>query len=113
MADRTSLSRHRVRSPAQVAGLEPTAGGQYGHARNARRSGSRLPAEETGKVASYQNAAGLQVTCTRLTAGPFGIHIPNGPGACPSAAGIAEADEIDVARCLQVQRPAGPCDDDH
>jgi homospermidine synthase len=89
MADRTSLSRHRV------------------------RSGSRLPAEETGKVASYQNAAALQVTCTRLTAGPLGINIPNGPGACPSAAGIVEAGEIDIARCSQAQRPAGPCDDDH
>ena len=113
MADSTSLSRHRVRSPAQVAGLEPTAGGQYGHARNARRSGSRLPTEETGKLASYQNAVGLQVTCTRLTAGPFAIYIPNGSGACPSAAGIIEADEIDVARCWQVPRPAGPGDDDH
>ena len=65
MADSTSLSRHRVRSPAQVA----------------------------GKLASYPNAAGRQVTCTRPTAGPFGSYIPNGPGACPSATGIVEADD--------------------
>ena len=184
MADHQSLSSHRVRSLAQVAGLEPTAGLQYGlrvtrtgsislagyftmtsdsgevsyrrsfrctyrpagaamlswhelpgnpgqsqrtheildeadtldgidglgvlrygHARNACRSGSRLSVEETGKLASYQNAAGLQATSTRLTDRPFGIHIPNGPGACPSAAGIVEADPIDFARCLQLQRP--------
>lgn len=66
MADHESLSRHRVRSLAQVAGLEPT--------------------------------AGLQVTSARLTARPFGIYILNGPGACPPAAGIVEADEIDFAR---------------
>jgi len=46
-----------------------------------------------GKLASYPNAAGRQVTCTRPTAGPFGSYIPNGPGACPSATGIVEADD--------------------
>ena len=61
MADHESLSGHRVRSAAQVADLEPT--------------------------------AGLQVTCGRPTARPFGIYIPNGPGACPLAAGIVEADD--------------------
>ena len=73
MADHESLSSHRVRSRAQVAGREPT--------------------------------GGLQVTSARLTGRPFGMYIPNGPGACPSAAGIVEADEIGFARCLQVQRP--------
>ena len=73
MADHESLSRHRARSPARVAGLEP--------------------------------AAGLRVISARLTARPFGIYILNGPGACPSAAGIVEADEIDFARFLQLQRP--------
>jgi homospermidine synthase len=55
-------------------------------------------------VRSAAQVAGLQVTFGRLTARPFGIYIPNGPGACPSAAGIVEADEIDFARCLQLQR---------
>ena len=44
-------------------------------------SGHRV--QETGKLASDQNAAGLQVTSARLTGRPFGIYIPNGPGACP------------------------------
>ena len=57
------------------------------------------------QVASLEPTEGLQVTSARLTDRPFGIHIPNGPGACPSAAGIVEADEIDFARCLQLQRP--------
>jgi hypothetical protein len=61
MADHESLSGHRVRSPAPVAGLEP--------------------------------ATGLQVTCGRPTARPFGIYIPNGPGACLPAAGVVEADD--------------------
>jgi homospermidine synthase len=66
-------------------------------------SGHRVRSPEP--VAGLEPTAGLQVTGGRQTARPFGIYIPNGPGACPSAAGIVEADEIDFARCLQLQRP--------
>jgi multisubunit Na+/H+ antiporter MnhC subunit len=59
-------------------------------------SGHRV--EETGRLASYQDAAGLQVTSARLTGRPFGIYIPNGPGACAPAAGIVEADATMITR---------------
>ena len=55
----------------------------YRHARNACRPGSWLSVDEIGKLASDQNAAGLQVTSARLTGRPFGIYVPNGPGRLP------------------------------
>ncbi|MGD0608535.1 MAG: saccharopine dehydrogenase C-terminal domain-containing protein [Streptosporangiaceae bacterium] len=73
----------------------------YGHARNACWSGSRLSAEETRKLAPDQNATGLQVTSAVLAGMVWAAENAD--------AGIVEADEIDFARCLQVQRPClGP-----
>jgi homospermidine synthase len=69
----------------------------YGHARNAYWFGSRLSVEETRKLAPYQNATGLQVTSAVLAGMVWAAENPD--------AGIVEADEIDFARCLQVQRP--------
>jgi homospermidine synthase len=69
----------------------------YGHARNAYWFGSRLSVEETRELAPYQNATGLQVTSAVLAGLVWATENPE--------AGIVEADEIDFARCLQVQRP--------
>ena len=69
----------------------------YGHARNAYWFGSRLSVEETRELAPYQNATGLQVTSAVLAGMVWAAENPE--------AGIVEADEIDFARCLQVQRP--------
>src|SRR5271170_1949738 len=69
----------------------------YGHARNAYWFGSRLSVEETRKLAPDQNATGLQVTSAVLAGMVWAVENAD--------AGIVEADEIDFARCLQVQRP--------
>ena len=69
----------------------------YGHARNAYWFGSRLSIEETRKLAPYQNATGLQVTSAVLAGMVWALENAD--------AGIVEADEIDFARCLQVQKP--------
>jgi homospermidine synthase len=69
----------------------------YGHARNAYWFGSRLSVEETRELAPYQNATGLQVTSAVLAGMVWATENPD--------AGIVEADEIDFARCLEVQRP--------
>jgi homospermidine synthase len=70
----------------------------YGRARNAYWFGSRLSVEETRKLAPYRNAAGLQVTSAVLAGMVWAAE--------NASAGIVEADEIDFARCLQVQRPS-------
>ncbi|MBS1300879.1 saccharopine dehydrogenase NADP-binding domain-containing protein [Loktanella sp. SALINAS62] len=69
----------------------------YGHARNAVWYGSRLSNAQARKLAPYQNATGLQVTSAVLAGMVWALENPN--------AGIVETDEMDHARCLQVQRP--------
>ena len=69
----------------------------YGHAKNALWYGSRLSNEETKALAPYQNATGLQVTSAVLAGMVWAIENPN--------AGIVETDEMDHARCLEVQLP--------
>ena len=69
----------------------------YGHDKNAMWFGSRLSNEETKDLAPYQNATGLQVTSAVLAGMVWALENPN--------AGIVEADEMDHARCLQVQMP--------
>jgi homospermidine synthase len=69
----------------------------YGHAKNAYWYGSQLSIEETRRIAPYQNATGLQVTSAVLAGMVWALDNPN--------AGIVEADEMDFARCLQVQMP--------
>jgi homospermidine synthase len=69
----------------------------YGHARNAYWYGSRLSNDETKLLAPHQNATGLQVTSAVLAGMVWALENPD--------AGIVEADEIDFARCLEVQRP--------
>jgi homospermidine synthase len=69
----------------------------YGHERNAYWYGSRLSNAETRQLAPHQNATGLQVTSAVLAAMVWALEHPD--------AGIVEADEIDFARCLDVQAP--------
>lgn len=69
----------------------------YGHEKNALWYGSRLSNEEARKLAPYQNATGLQVTSAVLAGMVWALENPQ--------AGIVETDEMDHARCLEVQRP--------
>jgi homospermidine synthase len=69
----------------------------YGHEKNALWFGSRLSNAETRDLAPYQNATGLQVTSAVLAGMVWALENPQ--------AGIVEADEMDHARCLEVQRP--------
>ncbi len=69
----------------------------YGHKKNAYWYGSQLSIEETRRIASYQNATGLQVTSAVIAGMVWALENPN--------AGIVEADEMDFRRCLDVQRP--------
>jgi len=69
----------------------------YGHARNALWFGSRLSNAETRNLAPFQNATGLQVTSAVLAGMVWALENPD--------AGIVETDEMDHARCLEVQRP--------
>jgi len=69
----------------------------YGHARNAYWYGSQLSIDETRLLAPYQNATGLQVTSAVLAGMVWALENPQ--------AGIVEADDLDLRRCLEVQRP--------
>lgn len=69
----------------------------FGHAKNAYWYGSRLTIEEARELAPYQNATGLQVTSAVMAGMVWALENPN--------AGIVEADEMDYARCLEVQKP--------
>jgi homospermidine synthase len=69
----------------------------YGHAKNAYWYGSQLSIEETRRIASYQNATGLQVSSAVLAGLVWALENPK--------AGIVEADEMDYRRCLEVQSP--------
>src|SRR5579863_7216780 len=89
---------HRILDEADILdGVDELGVLLYGHARNAYWFGSRLSVEETRKLAPYQNATGLQVTSAVLAGMVWAVENAD--------AGIVEADEIDFARCLQVQRP--------
>ncbi len=69
----------------------------YGHEKNALWYGSRLSNAETRDLAPYQNATGLQVTSAVLAGMVWALENPD--------AGIVETDEMDHARCLEVQKP--------
>ncbi len=69
----------------------------YGHAKNALWYGSRLSIQETRALAPFQNATGLQVTSAVLAGMVWALENPE--------AGIVETDEMDHARCLEIQRP--------
>lgn len=69
----------------------------YGHAKNAYWYGSQLSIEQARILAPHQNATGLQVTSGMLAGIVWALENPD--------AGVVEADDMDFARCLDVQRP--------
>ncbi|EAR49800.1 probable homospermidine synthase protein [Oceanicola granulosus HTCC2516] len=69
----------------------------FGHEKNALWFGSRLSNEETRRLAPDQNATGLQVTSAVLAGMVWALENPG--------RGIVETDEMDHARCLEIQRP--------
>jgi homospermidine synthase len=69
----------------------------YGHARNALWYGSRLSMDEARALAPLQNATGLQVSSAVVAGMAWALANPQ--------AGIVEADEMDHAFCLDIQRP--------
>jgi homospermidine synthase len=69
----------------------------YGHARNAYWFGSQLSIAEARRLAPFQNATGLQVTSAVLAGMVWALENPG--------RGIVEPDEMDFARCLEIQMP--------
>jgi homospermidine synthase len=69
----------------------------YGHANNAYWYGSQLTIEEARALAPHQNATGLQVTSAVLAGIVWALENPE--------AGIVETDDMDHARCLEIQAP--------
>jgi homospermidine synthase len=69
----------------------------FGHERNALWYGSRLSTAEARRLAPLQNATGLQVSSAIIAGMVWALENPR--------AGIVETDEIDHARCLEIQRP--------
>lgn len=91
-------TRHHILTEDEIVeGIDELGVLLYGHEKNALWFGSRLSNEETRNLAPYQNATGLQVTSAVLAGMVWALENPN--------AGIVETDEMDHARCLEVQRP--------
>jgi len=94
---RTQEKHHILSEDEIVEGIDELGVLLYGHEKNALWFGSRLSNEETRDLAPYQNATGLQVTSAVLAGMVWALENPG--------AGIVEADEMDHARRLEVQRP--------
>ena len=90
-------THHLLHEDEIVDGIDELGVLIYGHARNAYWYGSQLSIEEARKLAPYQNATGLQVTSAVLAGMVWALENPE--------RGIVEADEMDYARCLEIQRP--------
>ncbi|MBH1974674.1 MAG: homospermidine synthase, partial [Rhodobacteraceae bacterium] len=90
-------AKHILTADEIVSGGDDLGVFLYGHGKGAMWYGSRLSIEEARSLAPYQNATGMQVTSAVLAAMVWAAENPN--------AGFVEADEMDHARCLDVQRP--------
>ena len=88
---------HILEADEIVEGIDELGVLLFGHEKNALWFGSRLSNAETIELAPYQNATGLQVTSAVLAGMVWALENPE--------AGIVETDEMDHARCLEVQRP--------
>ncbi|ABD53873.1 homospermidine synthase [Jannaschia sp. CCS1] len=93
----TQTAHHILGEDEIVEGIDELGVLLYGHEKNALWFGSRLSNEEAKGLAPYQNATGLQVTSAVLAGMVWALENPG--------AGIVESDEMDHARCLEVQRP--------
>jgi homospermidine synthase len=88
---------HLILEPDEIVeGVDELGVLLYGHDKNALWFGSRLSNAEARQLAPYQNATGLQVTSAVLAGMVWAVENPS--------AGIVETDEMDHARCLEVQR---------
>lgn len=96
-AGRLAKAQHILTADEIVSGGDDLGVLLYGHAKGAMWYGSRLSIDEARALAPYQNATGMQVTSAVLAAMVWAAENPN--------AGWVEADEMDHARCLDVQRP--------
>ncbi len=96
-AGRAQDKHHILDEHEIVEGIDELGVLIYGHEKNALWYGSRLSMEETRDLAPYQNATGLQVSSAVLAGMVWALENPK--------AGIVETDEMDHARCLEVQRP--------
>ena len=94
---RQQTSHHILDVDEIVEGIDELGVLLYGHEKNALWYGSRLSNEEAKELAPFQNATGLQVTSAVLAGMVWALENPE--------AGIVETDEMDHARCLDVQRP--------
>lgn len=93
----TQTEHHILGEDEIVEGIDELGVLLYGHEKNALWFGSRLSNAEAKSLAPYQNATGLQVTSAVLAGMVWALENPR--------AGIVESDEMDHARCLEVQRP--------
>ena len=94
---KTQSAHHILTEDEIVEGIDELGVLLYGHSKNAVWFGSRLSNEQTRELAPYQNATGLQVTSAVLAGMVWALENPQ--------SGIVEADEMNHARCLEVQRP--------
>ena len=91
-------TRHHIMEPDEIVeGIDELGVLLYGHEKNALWYGSRLSNAEAIELAPYQNATGLQVSSAVLAGMVWALENPQ--------AGIVETDEMNHARCLEVQRP--------
>jgi homospermidine synthase len=90
-------SHHILEADEIVEGIDELGVLLFGHEKNALWFGSRLSNAEARELAPYQNATGLQVSSAVLAGMVWALENPR--------AGIVETDEMDHARCLEVQRP--------
>jgi homospermidine synthase len=93
----TPQSRFHLMNDDIVEGIDELGVLLYGHDRNAYWYGSQLSIEEARKLAPYQNATGMQVTSAVLSGMVWAIENPE--------RGVTEPDEMDFARCLEIQMP--------
>lgn len=89
-------AHHILTAEEIVAGEDALGVLLYGHEKGALWYGSRLTIERARALAPGQNATGLQVTSAILAGMVWALENPR--------AGIVETEEMDHARCLEVQR---------
>ena len=94
---RQQQEHHILGEDEIVEGIDELGVLLFGHEKNALWYGSRLSNEETLRLAPDQNATGLQVTSAVIAGMVWALENPG--------AGIVETDEMDHARCLEVQAP--------
>jgi homospermidine synthase len=96
-AGRPQEEHHILEESEIVDGIDELGVLLYGHEKGAYWFGSQLSIEEARALAPYQSATGLQVTSAVLAGMVWALENPN--------AGIVEVEEMDVDRCLEIQRP--------